>query len=349
MMQTFTNLAQRSDELWQQRLALCTSDYITLAQLQRHDRQLLQSVRLCQRYLSADDAGMPAWLSAILNDSAAELNMVLTLPLALPAQRLVAEIWLALRAKTAEHYRQQFNRPEQSQLLCLLCNKALATGLFQQMWHLDQRSAVQLAGQFGLVEQVSVLQSIAGSRSLNAASLAELRFSLYLLGQQTDVVGLTEQLLSAQCLQPRQLQLLLLAATRDQKIRIINLLCLVDYTLALNAMGFSGLTKFCPLLLDIARQPELKATAQSALITMYGPLTADNLLNTDQPVDQSAAYCINAVLVGGQAVETLNTALLWATGNHYHRFAAAALHVLQQPGLALAEPHNWRGGEWPVA
>ncbi|KKO46678.1 hypothetical protein WG68_05190 [Arsukibacterium ikkense] len=344
MMQTFTDLAERANVLWQQRLSLAGSDYISLSQLQQHDRQLVQSVGLCQRYLKQDEADLPLWLIALLDNSAAELNKLLALPLALSAQALLAELWLALQQKTAAHYMQQYSQPEQSPLLCLLADPQLAASLYPAMQRLDLRSAVQLAGQQGLTGQLGDLQQLATDHQLSAASRAELLYSLYLLGQRTDESELIVQLLDAQCLTSRQLQLLLLGATTEQKVRIVNALCSADIHLAINAMGFSGLTKFCPLLLEMTHQPAHSAAAQSALITMLGALSADVLQRTEPAQTQH-----QETLVAGQVLNQLKLPALWASGNQYQRFAAAALQVLQQPGLPLAEPMNWQGGLWPVA
>lgn len=348
-MQTFSSLAERSNVLWQQRLSLCNSDYVSLSQLQRHDRQLLQSVRLCQRYLQPDDTEAPLWLAALLNNSAAELSKLLALPLALPAQVLLAELWLALQQKTPAHYAKQYSEAAHSQLLGLLATKPVAASVYQSMQLLDIRSAVQLAGQCGLTEQLTNLQPLLKGSTLDAAGQAELRYSLYLLGQRSDECELVAQLLSAACLTPRQLQVLLLAAPAGHKVRIVNALTMVDTGLAINAMGFSGLTKFCPLLLDIATEPTHRPAVQSALITMLGALSADSLQRGDQDALYQALLSCDEPIIAGQRLKQLNLSVLWASGNQYQRFAAAALRVLQQPGLPLAEPTNWQGGLWPTA
>lgn len=352
MMETFADLAERTHLLWLQRLALTSSDYITLSQLKQHDQRLLQSVSLCQRYLDGSEPELPLWLNALLDNSAAELQTLLTLPLPLSAQALLAELWLALHQKTAAHYVQQYQRPEQSQLLCLLVNKALATNLFQPMQVLDLRSAVQLAGQYGLTERCALLQQLTAELQHNAILQAELSYSLYLLGQRTDEFDLVLQLQQTECLTPRQLQLLLLAAPAEQKVRIVNALCLTDISLAINAMGFSGQRKFLPLLLELSSQSEHQAAAQSALITMFGSLTADAVQREPQMREpqmvSGSQLSSNQHLVGGMVSDALDLQGLWASGNQYQRFAAAALLVLQQPGLALAEPNNWLGGSWPV-
>ncbi len=348
-MQTFTDLTERSNLLWQQRLSLGSSDYVSLSQLQRHDSQLVQSVRLCQRYLQQDDTELPCWLATLIDNSAAELNKLLALPLALPAQALLAELWLALQQQTPAHYTRQYSEPAQSQLIGLLATKPLAAGLYQRMQLLDMRSAVQMAGQCGLTEQLAGLQSLLQDGTLSSAGLAELHYSLYLLGQRTDEGELVAQLLSAACLTPRQLQVLLLAAPGGHKVRIVNALTLVDTGLAINAMGFSGLTKFCPLLLDIATEPAHRPAVQSALITMLGALNADSLQRGEHDAVYQALRSCNEPMLAGQGLSQLDLPALWASGNQYQRFAAAALLVLQQPGLPLAEPGHWQGGSWPTA
>ncbi|SNY42950.1 hypothetical protein SAMN06297280_0508 [Arsukibacterium tuosuense] len=347
-MQTFADLAERTHLLWLQRLSLASSDYITLSQLQQHDYRLLQSVRLCQRYLGNSDPELPDWLRTLLDNSAAELDTLLTLAVPLSAQALLAAMWLALQQQPTTHYVQQYRRAEQSQLLCLLANKAVAAKLYQTMQALDLRSAVQLAGNYGLLDQRAVLQQLADDQHQNAAIQAELHYSLYLLGQKSDESQLVQQLQKADCLTPRQLQLLLLAAPAERKVQIVNALCLTDITLAINAMGFSGQSKFMPLLLELSKQPAHQGAAQSALITMLGSLTADIAQREPQaagmPMPVSEQH-----LVAGTAVTELNLTETWANGNQYQRFAAAAMLVLKQPGLALAEPNNWQGGIWPVA
>jgi hypothetical protein len=348
MMQTFTDLAEQTHLLWLQRLSLTSSDFITLSQLKQHDDRLLQSVRLCQRYLSCSDSALPCWLQALLDNSAAELDVLLQLPLPLFAQMLLAEIWLALQQSSTGHYLSQYKRPEQSQLVCLLANKALAAGVFQTMLALDIRSAAQLAGQYGLTEHQAPLQQLLDGSDHNAAVLAELRYSLYLLGQRDDEFDLVQQLQGAQCLTPRQLQLLLLAAPAEQKVKIVNALCLTDISLAINAMGFSGQHKFLPLLQELCKQPAHQAAAQSALLTMLGPLAVDAFQHEPQ-APAGLLQLSNLHLVAGLAVTELDLTTLWASGNQYQRFAAAALNVIRQPGVVLAEPNNWQGGVWPVA
>ncbi|KKO50632.1 hypothetical protein VT06_01285 [Arsukibacterium sp. MJ3] len=348
MTQTFTDLAERCDILWQQRLSLCNSDYITLSQLQQHDQHLLQSVQLCQRYLVPVEHDIPLWLSALLDNSAGELTTLLALPLALPAQCLLAELWLALKHTTAAHYTKQYCRPEHSPLLCLLATKPMAADVFQKMLALDIRSAIQLTGLCGLTEQRVSLRALSTDTCLSTSVRAELHFNLYLLGQPADKFELLQQLLTADSLTPRQLQLLLLAANADDKIRIINALSLVDTTLAINAMGFSGLSKFCPLLLELNKQPEYQVATQSALITMLGALVTA-ALQRDQQTTIAATLLSEERLIAGVAPARHNLAALWRSGNPRQRFASAALRVLQQPGLPLAEPTSWRGGVWPVA
>ncbi|MBV2129704.1 hypothetical protein [Arsukibacterium indicum] len=349
MMHTYTDLAERTHLLWLQRLALTSSDYVTLSQLKLHDNRLLQSVRLCQRYLSGSDPELPLWLNALLDNRVADLGTVLTIPLPLSAQALLAELWLALHQKTASHYVQQYQRPEQSPLLCLLVNKALAANLYQAMQALDLRSAVQLAGQFGLTEQRGLLQQFSSKPGTNSTLLAELNYSLYLLGQRTNEFDLVLSLQQAECLTPRQLQLLLLAAPAEDKVKIVNALSVIDIGLAINAMGFSGQTKFLPLLHELTTDPAYQGAAQSALITMSGNLSAETLQMRDPLTVNGVQHSSNQHLIGGMTAETLNLPALWADGNQYQRFAAAALLVLQQPGLALAEPNSWQGGLWPVA
>lgn len=353
MMQTFTDLAERTHLLWLQRLSLSSSDYISLSQLKQHDYRLLQSVRLCQRYLGQDNAELPCWLSAVLDNSVAAIDKLLALPLALPAQVLLAELWLALQHKTAAHYLEQYNRTEQSQLVCLLAGKPAAAGLYPAMKRLDLRSAIQLAGRCGLTAECTDLQQLATERALDAAALAELNYNLYLLGQTADELNLVQQLQRADCLTPRQLQFLLLAASAEQKVQIVNALCLTDSSLAINAMGFSGQSKFLPLLLELSKQPAHQAAAQSALITMLGTTVPGNItaetLQRELQAETAPALISNQSLIAGKPVAQLDLAALWANGNQYHRFAAAALRVLRQPGLALAEPNNWQGGVWPVA
>jgi hypothetical protein len=209
MTQTFTDLAERCDILWQQRLSLCNSDYVTLSQLQQHDQHLLQSVQLCQRYLVPVKHDIPPWLSALLDNSAGELTTLLVLPLALPAQCVLAELWLALKHTTAAHYTKQYCRPEHSPLLCLL------------------------------------------------------------------------------------------------------------------------------------------VATQSALITMLGALVAA-ALQRDQQTTIAPTYLREEILLAGVVPARHNLAALWRSGHPRQRFASAALRVLQQPGLPLAEPTSWRGGVWPV-
>ena len=349
MMQTFTDLAERSNLLWLQRVRLGSSDYITLSQLQQHDYRLLQSVRLCQRYLRQQRDDMPFWLNAVLNNHVAELDKILALPFALSAQVLLAELWLALQQKNKAHYFEQYCRPEQSQFICLLADKPAAGRLFRAMQDFDIRSAIQIAGHSGLTMQRAALQQLAADNTLDTASLAELNYSLYLLGHHIDEYDIVQQLQSAECLTPRQLQLLLLGASAEHKVRIVNALCISDIALAVNAMGFSGLAKFCPLLLEIAREPAHHAAAQSALITMLGALAADNLLNGKAAEQSQHVADTIEPLLGGQLQSRLNLAACWLSGNQYQRFAAAALQVMQQPGLALAEPNNRQGGVWPTA
>ncbi|MAD75897.1 MAG: hypothetical protein CML20_14115 [Rheinheimera sp.] len=348
MMQTFSDLAERSHLLWLQRDRFSSSDYITLTQLQQHDNRLLQSVRLCQRYLS-QQLDLPLWLQALLDNRVAELDSLLALPLTLSAQVLLAELWLALQQKTKAHYFEQYCRSEQSLLLCLLADKPAASRLFDVMQSFDRRSAVQLAGQCGLTTQRAALLKQTTDHTLGAARLAELNYALYLLGQHSDEFELVLQLHNAECLTTRQLQLLLLGACTERKIRIVNALCSSDTALAVNAMGFSGLAKFCPVLLEITQEPAHRVAAQSALITMLGALAADNL-QTELAADrQRLPADTTEPMLGGQLLNSLDFAACWASGNQYQRFAAAALRVLQTPGLALAEPNNWQGGLWPVA
>ncbi|WP_213994996.1 hypothetical protein [Arsukibacterium sp.] len=333
MMQTFTDLAERTHVLWLQRLSLASSDYITLSQLQQHDYRLLQSVRLCQRYLDSRDPELPPWLRVLLDNSAAKLDTLLSLPMPLSAQALLAAIWLALQQQPTAHYVQQYHRADQSQLLCLLANKAVAANMYQTMQALDLRSAVQLAGHCGLTEQRAVLQRLADAQQQSAAIQAELQYSLYLLGQKSDEVYLVQQLQHAECLTPRQLQLLLLAAPAKRKVQIVNALGQTDISLAINAMGFSGQSKFLPLLLDLARQPAHQAAAHSALITMLGSLTADIVQREPQaagmPIPVSEQH-----LVAGRAVTDLNLAETWTNGNQYQRFAAAALLGIKATGIS---------------
>jgi hypothetical protein len=348
MMQTLTDLAERSNLLWLQRMRLESSDYITLNQLQQHDNRLLQSVRLCQRYLCQQQVDLPFWLKALLNNSVSELDNLLALPVALSAQVLLAELWLALQQKNKAHYFEQYCRADQSQLIALLADKSSAERLFDVMPSFDIRSAIQLAGQSGLVAQRTTLQQLAADNNLAIASRAELNYTLYLLGGSTDEYEVVQQLQSAECLTPRQLQLLMLGASVEHKVRIVNALCLSDIALAINAMGFSGLTKFCPVLLDITQEPAHRAAAQSALITMLGALVADNLQNGQATDLQQSLADTTEPILGGQLQSKLDIAACWASGNQYHRFAAVALQVLQQPGLTLSEPNNWRGGVWPT-
>ncbi|HAW91785.1 TPA: hypothetical protein DCX24_02770, partial [Candidatus Azambacteria bacterium] len=78
-------------------------------------------------------------------------------------------------------------------------------------------------------------------------------------------------------------------------------------------------------------------------------LAADNLLNGKAAEQSQHVADTIEPLLGGQLQSRLNLAACWLSGNQYQRFAAAALQVMQQPGLALAEPNNWQGGVWPTA
>ncbi|MCE9687209.1 hypothetical protein LZP73_13505 [Shewanella sp. AS16] len=389
-------LLERTGLLLSQREVLLGSRYAGLQQLREHDNRLLAGLRLLRRRgLGRTDTGEIAdsmgdssrpWLAWLLTPlDASPRDAWDAKALHAPEATLSQALWLAAIKLTLDEL----------PLRQLLASSAIGGG-GEFCWQLASYLAVPGLSTPGLTspdltspgldigegEQVapayfwylaSTGQVAAKDRLLAHAGDAgpvalQAKLALYLLGQGGDEPRLLEQLLQQGLQDSDYVPLLLCGAPAQSKVAMLNLLLQTGaLPRRVGALGYSGLSKFVPLLRDLATQTEspeqtepsglgehsdpgedsepdeLAEAAADALCLLLGVEEGERLLET--AVEAVPNFGPEPVLAGrtleGDALDAI-----WHGGNQAQRWAAACHAKLRRPELPLSRPDGLLGGQW---
>ncbi|NMH64086.1 hypothetical protein [Shewanella salipaludis] len=367
-------LLERTGLLLSQREVLLGSRYAGLQQLREHDNRLLAGLRLLRRRgLGRTDTGEIAdgigdsnspWLDWLLTPlDASSRDAWDAKALHAPEATLSQALWLAAIKLALDEL----------PLRQLLASSAIGGG-GEFCWQLASYLAVPGLStpgfDIGEGEQVvpayfwylaSTGQVAAKDRLLAHAGDAgpvalQAKLALYLLGQGGDEPRLLEQLLQQGLQDSDYVPLLLCGAPAQSKVAMLNLLLQTGaLPRRVGALGYSGLSKFVPLLRDLATQAEqegqpeqtepdeLAEAAADALCLLLGVEEGERLLETAaEPVPTFGPEPVLA----GRPLEGDALDVIWHGGNQAQRRAAACHAKLRRPELPLSRPDGLLGGQW---
>jgi hypothetical protein len=338
-------LLQQAMLLFEQRLVMQGSRYLTLPQLRQHDYQLIDCLQLLHSNTATQD--MPLWLHWLLSDDCGVLAYDSVAHWAEPN-----EAWLLLHELKAVKHRDKVQQlmqqliAQHSDMQSLAWQYAWRQQLkfdsvllndmtdFHAFWYLGTQSQA---------EQIPALQGVMQQPTSQHPVNVYARLAAYLLGDKSDEVKLVSMLCEADALHNVALMLLLAGAADQVQSQIINYLAgLDDAGFAIMAMGYSGQLKFVPLLLELAQQHDNSEQACNALSILLGVVDADSLLGAKDV----------ALLLQGKAGRKLAGAVLSEQqlervvrqGNTVQSQLAACYRFLAKPVQALIHSHALLAG-----
>ena len=179
----------------------------------------------------------------------------------------------------------------------------------------------------------------------------EIKLALYMLGDRTDELELLSCAIENEISHWDYLFVLICGAPEPLKNRLLNLICSEanDKSASFKAIGFSGLSKFIPMVLALTKEQETENVAMDVLYTLVGTVEAEVLLSQLDLIDEtSLELVVNKYppLTKLQVIDTMELKTFWQLECQGQRQAAAYRAKVQFPQTPLARPCRLLGGIW---
>jgi hypothetical protein len=341
------SLIEIAVSLLEQRHVLVDSRYTNRQLLMVHDRKLLRGLNeLLRRRIYITEHRWLDWLldgSAVSLSSASEVSRshVLWLTELKMALHQVDYTDIAVSSQTSntEHVNWQLA----SYLHIPIAN-------IDQL--LEQHVSSAMLWYLGSMGCVSTKAALLATVSKGDPRLSvEVKLALYMLGHHFDEFELLSCAITNEIDNWDYLFILICGAPASLKVRLLNLICSEanDKFASFKAIGFSGLSKFLPLVLTMTKEQETEHVATDVLYTLVGTVEAEALLYQLNVTDNtSLEFDVDKYpfLTKLQSISTMGLKSIWQFECQGQRQAAAYLAKVQFPQTPLARPCRLLGGTW---
>ncbi|GCF90845.1 hypothetical protein SMBr_30890 [Shewanella sp. M-Br] len=201
----------------------------------------------------------------------------------------------------------------------------------------------------GCISKKAALNS--AIRNADPRLSVEIKLALYMLGDRTDELELLSCAIENEISHWDYLFVLICGAPEPLKIRLLNLICSEanDKSASFRAIGFSGLSKFIPMVLALTKEQETENVAMDVLYTLVGTVEAEVLLSQLDLIDEtSLELVVNKYpsLTKLQVIDTIELKTFWQLECQGQRQAAAYRAKVHYPQTPLARPCRLLGGIW---
>ncbi|SEA18072.1 hypothetical protein [Alkalimonas amylolytica] len=326
-MLTTTSLPDQANLLLLQREQMSRSRYVGLQQLRQQDQRLVSHLRILQQGQSVIEYAETPWLHWLLQ----------------PGEHLTALLQAELSACFRAYlwqlkaYIQQF--PMTPAIQQLLQQEPANAGGWSLVLHCPEHFQP-------IIEQLPLTQAPIHFMTAYRPQHA--------LQQITDWQVFVEQLCSQRSDSFSQLSILMMHASPQQKLTIINVLSKQhDHGMTMLAMALSGQFKYLPVLVELASDATWSEAAADSLSILLGVLAADAViadgLTASDPAYLQQAFLQSGAVFAQKHAEASQLEQLWQRGNQWQRQLAAIKAALQWSTVPVVNGSALWGGAWHTA